>query len=469
MNSLNPVQWERWRALLKQGRDQAAVEGRHILVSLALACEPFDALSQVAVAEVHGLPYALLESREPDRVLLGIGQGIELLGDQQAPLASLGALWRQWQASAVQEGPCGALVMGGARFDVASQCLPHWADFPAAMMTLYPLQWLQQPEGCWLLLQARVGAAEGVDVVIDEQQRLLHTLGRSLAVPLSVAEPVGGDLPSIPTAQWQDAVGKALHRIHHGDMHKVVLARHVLRRHSAPVAVAALLQRLRQRNASAHLFAVRRGESCFLGATPERLGHLQSGVVSTHALAGTCARGIDSTSDQRLGQALMSSAKEREEHDVVVRTICQGLESLGGSVYAAQVPELRKLPTLQHLSTPIRAEFGEQVGVLDVIEQLHPTPAVAGLALDHAMAFIRQHEGLDRGWYAGPIGWMNDREDGDFVVALRSVLVRGADAYLFAGCGVVAESTPEQEYQETCLKLSGMLNALQTEPAATLA
>ncbi|MFV3405952.1 isochorismate synthase [Pseudomonas sp. NY15463] len=461
MSRPDEEQWARWRAMLDQGCSRAAREGGQVLVSLALPCEPFDALTQVATAEAHGLPYALLESREPDRVLLGVGPGSELLCEHGASLSGLSLRWRQWQVGALQEGVSGPLLMGGARFDAASPRHSHWGEFPSAVMTLYPLQWLQAPDGCCLLLQAWVAADCDVEALLDRQQTLLDLLGKPASTVEAFAEPVGVDQPSVPAAQWQAAVGEAVQCIRRGELYKVVLARHVLRRHSAPIAVAPLLRRLRKRNPSAHLFAIRRGQSCFLGATPERLAHLQGGVVSTHALAGTTARGADEASDGRLGQALMASAKEREEHDLVVRSIRQGLERLGASVQAADAPELRRLPTLQHLSTPIEAELGQQTGVLEVIEQLHPTPAVAGAGLGQALAFIRQHEGLDRGWYAGPVGWMNGQAEGDFVVALRSVLVQGADAYLYAGCGVVADSLPEHEYQETCLKLSGMFNALQ--------
>ena len=461
MNRPDPAQWMRWHDMLVQGRSRASTEGGRVLVSLSLMCEPFDALACVAVSESHGFPYALFESRDPDRVLFGLGQGCELRCEPQASLSGLAGRWRQWLESAIKEGPSGPLVMGGARFDTASWQDPHWMDFPQAVMTLHPVQWLQEPNGSYLLLQAWVGADSDVNALLDEQKTFFDALGKPVPLPETVAERQGCDASSMPAAQWQGAVGKAVESIQRGELYKVVLARHVLRRHSAPVAVAALLRRLRQRNASAHLFAIRRGQSCFLGATPERLAHLQNGVVNTHALAGTAARGADEATDRDLGQALMTSPKERAEHDLVVRSIRQGLERLGAVVQAADAPELRRMPTLQHLSTPIQADLGRQLGVLEVIEQLHPTPAVAGSSREQALAFIRRHEGLDRGWYAGPVGWMNDQDEGDFVVALRSVLVRGSDAYLFAGCGVVADSLPQSEYQETCLKLSGMFNALQ--------
>ncbi|QXI32363.1 isochorismate synthase [Pseudomonas promysalinigenes] len=463
MSRPEPGQWMRWWAMLEQGRCRAVREGGEVLVCLALPCEPFDALAQVANIESLGLPYALFESREPDRVLLGIGQGRELLDEGASSLSGISRRWRQWLASAVQEGPSGPLLMGGARFDSGGAQQPHWRDFPDAVMTLYPLQWLQNSVGSYLLLQAQVRADSDLPALLDEQRRLLDFVDQDVDRSEFVIEAMGDDQSSVSREQWQSTVAKAVKCIRQGEMHKVVLARHLLRQHVAPIGVIPLLKRLRRHNPGAHLFAIRRGKSCFLGATPERLAHLQNGLVSTHALAGTVARGGDEANDHSLGQALLASVKERQEHDLVVRFIRQGLERLGATVQAAAVPELRRLPTLQHLSTPIQAKIGAKIGVLDVIEQLHPTPAVAGSSLEQALTFIRRHEGMDRGWYAGPLGWMNECAEGDFVVALRSMLVQGTRTYLFAGCGVVADSVPELEYQETCLKLSGMFNALRAE------
>ncbi|HDS1734546.1 MULTISPECIES: isochorismate synthase [Pseudomonas] len=467
MKRIHAAQWSRWRALLEQGRARAASLGRHVLVSLSLPVSAFDVFEQVASAENFAIPYALIESRDPEHLLFGLGHADELVDDQGLPLAQMASHWQQWLEEGVHEGELGPMMMGGARFDADSQRKAHWADFPAAVMTLHALQWFQRPEGCGLLLQARVGGESDIQALVSDRQRLLECMGSPPPVSAGASVVSGVDRDSVPHERWKAAVATAVERIRSGQMRKVVLARHVQRTHPASIDVASLLRRLRERDPGAHLFAVRRGDSCFLGATPERLAHLAQGIVHTHALAGTTPRGADAESDLRLGEALMESAKEREEHDLVVRTIRESLERLGASVEAEQMPELRRLPTLQHLSTPMRAKLNARIGVLEVVDTLHPTPAVAGLALDQALAFIRGHEGLDRGWYAGPLGWMNDRAEGDFFVALRSVLVRGAEAYLFAGCGVVADSLPELEFDETRLKLSGMFNALQTRRETT--
>ncbi|MFR0672863.1 isochorismate synthase [Enterobacterales bacterium AW_CKDN230030176-1A_HGKHYDSX7] len=457
--------WQAWRGLLEQARQRASSRGQPVLASLALATPRPDAFACVARAEASKLTYALLDTRTPDRLLFGVGCAAELRERPEATLGAMGGQWQHWLEDRVQEGDVGPLLMGGARFDPLSQRAPHWEDFPAAVMTLHAVQWSCQAERAWLLLQARVAHDSDIDALTDERRGLLACLGEpAFDPPFSAHLALEADRDSIPRRAWEAMADQAVRRIRAGEMRKVVLARHVQRTHTTPIDVASVLRRLRTRDSDAHVFAVSRGRSCFLGATPERLAHLEQGVVHTHALAGTAPRGGDMQADRQLGQALMDSPKEREEHDLVVRTIVEGLARLGGHTAAVDSPQLRRLATLQHLTTPLQADLGEQVGVLDVVEQLHPTPAVAGLALAPALSFIREHEGLDRGWYAGPVGWMDEYAQGDFVVALRSMLVRAHTTYLFAGCGVVADSVPEAEFQETQLKLSGMFKALQSLP-----
>ncbi|MFK3907021.1 isochorismate synthase [Pseudomonas monteilii] len=460
--------WKAWRDVLGRARQRAVSRGQPVLASLALPTPRLDAFACVARAEAARLTYALLDTRAPDHLLFGVGCAAELCTQPETALGAMSGQWQCWLEESVREGSIGPLLMGGARFDPLSQRAPHWEDFPAAVMTLHAVQWSCQAEGAWLLLQARVAPQSDIEAMIDERRGLLTCLSEPVfEPPFSAHLALKADHDSMPRQAWEAIADEAVRCIRVGEMRKVVLARHVQRTHTASIDVASVLRRLRTRDTDAHVFAVSRGGSCFLGATPERLAHLERGVVHTHALAGTAPRGSDAQSDRQLGQALMESPKEREEHDLVVRTIVDGLMQLGGQVAAVAPPQLRKLATLQHLTTPLQANLGEQVGVLDVVEQLHPTPAVAGLALAPALSFIREREGLDRGWYAGPVGWMGARAQGDFVVALRSMLVRAHDTYLFAGCGVVADSDPEAEFQETQLKLSGMFKALQSLPQPT--
>ena len=275
----------------------------------------------------------------------------------------------------------------------------------------------------------------------------------------------GGDAVQVddllPRREWEALVEDAAHACRNGALEKVVLARAVrVRALGEPFDPAVALERLRDVYPNAYVFAVARGPRCFLGATPERLVRLRRGTVDATCLAGSAPRGETPQEDARLGSALLASAKDRAEHAVVVRSVRAALEGVCSEVHSPDEPRLLRLRNVQHLYTPIDGRVSRPTCVLDLVQRLHPTPAVGGYPREGALRFIREREGLDRGWYAGPVGWLDRRGDGEFAVALRSALLHGTEATLFAGCGIMAQSCASDEYAETCLKLRPMLNAL---------
>ncbi|HEY0970949.1 MAG TPA: isochorismate synthase, partial [Gemmatimonadales bacterium] len=199
---------------------------------------------------------------------------------------------------------------------------------------------------------------------------------------------------------------------------------------------------------------------------PERLVALERGVVRATALAGSVRRGATPEEDAGLAASLMASAKDRLEHELVVRALREGLAELTDDVRAPEGPETVTMANVQHLHTPLTARPREGVGLLDLVARLHPTPAVGGVPRDEALAWLREHEELDRGWYAAPVGWIGADGDGEFAVALRSALIDGATATLFAGCGVMGDSDPAGELAESELKLRPMMQALEGEVRA---
>ncbi len=202
-------------------------------------------------------------------------------------------------------------------------------------------------------------------------------------------------------------------------------------------------------------FAFRFGRSTFLGATPERLIRRKGPELATEALAGTSRVGDASSAAE-----MMNSPKEREEHELVVRQIVETLSPVCESLEHPRSPEVRVLPHLVHLTTPIRGRLHRPVHVLELVERLHPTPAVGGVPTSGAVQFIRAEEPAERGWYASPIGWFDAKGDGEFAVGLRSGAIVDNRAYLYAGSGIVRDSDPASEYAETRLKLETLCAAL---------
>ena len=198
----------------------------------------------------------------------------------------------------------------------------------------------------------------------------------------------------------------------------------------------------------------------FFGSTPERLIKLKNGYIQTEALAGTIARGNNMEEDRILGETLLDSHKEREEHNLVRKQIIRKLEPIISNIQFPHSPQILKLKNVQHLQTPISGKLKNGEQILDLVSRLHPTSAVAGTPTEKAMKIIGEMETHNRGWYSGPIGWIDEKGDGEFYVALRSALVKDEEAHVFAGGGIVSESHPEKEWEETELKLQPIISAL---------
>ncbi len=177
-------------------------------------------------------------------------------------------------------------------------------------------------------------------------------------------------------------------------------------------------------------------------------------------MAGSVRRGSDDDEDARLASELLANEKEREEHRVVVDMLRQTLDPLSARLDVEPSASVVRFRHIQHLVTLVSGRLREQAGILDLVERLHPTPAVGGAPRELALALLREEERIDRGWYAGPVGWLDRRGDGEFVVAIRSGVVNGSSASLFAGCGIVADSEPAREWEESQDKLRILASAL---------
>jgi len=211
---------------------------------------------------------------------------------------------------------------------------------------------------------------------------------------------------------------------------------------------------------SCFVYCVGTPDGAYVGASPELLVRRDGARAQTVALAGTTRRSADPSVDDHLGEQLLHSAKDREEQAIVARRIEQTLRPVSVWVAAADEPVLVKVQNVQHLATPIRAQLRDPLPVVELAGLLHPTPAVGGEPRERAERLIPELEGLDRGLYAGAIGWMDLAEDGEFCVGLRGALIRGATARLYAGCGIVRDSVPAAELAETEIKLQALLPLL---------
>ncbi len=403
---------------------------------------------------------------EPDRgfALATLGTAAEVVSRGPERFAHLSErcskLLRDRLADEPAGLPAGAgpVWTGGFAFAEDGGRSPHWASLPPALFVLPELALVRDGDRTFATVSTLLSPGESPSERIDVLRARAAALKDG---PLPMLDPAASGRVRVASvlepSHYEEAVAQAVARIRAGRLSKVVLAREV--RAEAPRAhdPAALFGALRELFPSCYCFCVGTPEAAFIGASPELLVRRRGAGAQTVALAGSTRRSADPAVDDHLGEQLRRSAKNRSEHDIVVRRIERALRPLSVWVEASREPVLIKVANIQHLATPIHAQLADAHSAVELVRMLHPTPAVGGEPGPAAVAAIPGLEDLDRGWYAGPVGWMDAVEDGEFCVALRSALLRDRTAHLFAGAGIVADSEPEAELAETELKLAALL------------
>jgi isochorismate synthase len=366
----------------------------------------------------------------------------------------------------------GALLLGGFAFSETPAESPLWHGFPSCRLALPEVLFAREGDDMWCSVAGRIDPGADpereVSTLLARMRAHRDAPGRAVANAVDRATAAAGEreAPTFaasadrPHADYRARVSAALRDIAGGDLEKVVLARSMHLRRNAPLDAGALLGDLRGIYPTCTSFAVGRRGGVFLGATPEQLVRLANGRVETAAVAGSAPRGRNPAEDARLGRELCESKKEQAEHAIVVRALREALTGCCDDLDIPEAPRLLRLGEIQHLETPIAGILRNGQSILELVERMHPTPAVGGAPREAALAWIARGEDLERGWYAGPVGFVDADGGGEFCVALRSAVLRGDEAHLFAGAGIVDGSRPEAELLETRLKLRAMLAPL---------
>ena len=406
---------------------------------------------------------------EPDRgfTLAGVGAAAEVVSrgpDRFGEVArDCSRVMRDRLAAEPGGLPAGAgpVWMGGFAFDPEGGSEPHWSSLPPARLVLPEVSLLRDEGRTLLTVAAVLAPGEAPESAL---QRAATRVASLRADPLPMLDPAPTGAVSVMSVAdpgaYEAAVASGVERIGSGELEKLVLAREVRAEAQRAHDPAAVHGALRELFPSCFCFCVGTGEAAFLGASPELLIRRRGAGAQTVALAGSTRRSADPSVDDHLGEQLSRSAKNRSEHEIVVRRIERALRPHSVWVETGGEPVLIKVANIQHLATPIHAQLAEPRSAVELAGMLHPTPAVGGEPSEPAIATIRELEALDRGWYAAPVGWMDATEDGEFCVALRSALLRDRTAHLFAGNGIVADSDPAEELAETELKLGALLPLL---------
>jgi isochorismate synthase len=438
------------------------------LTATAVDHDPIDPIALFGTACAAGLDASLWSDQGTGRTLVGIDVAVRLALDGPERFVRLAEAWRGLTADMAVTGPAaasplaGPMLLGGAAFRDHPSTDARWEGFGSLAFDL-PRLIVAMEDGLTVVTRIEGGAPGVPPVGLLEQ----FVDGIRRVPSPATASSVTGLHPD--RAAWSGSVARITGAVGRGRLDKVVLARRVDLRAERAIDTSDVVRRMvasvrADPSPGARLpstvFAIARGGRAFLGSTPERLASVRGRSFRTMALAGTTPRGLDASDDASMGAALLASEKDREEHAVVAAMLRETLDPLVIELGLPRTPRIVRGAQVQHLLSDASGTLRPGVGLLEVVQRLHPTPAVAGWPTEAALELLDEESDLDRGWYAGPVGWLDRAGDGDVSVAIRSALVHGCDASLYAGCGIVADSEPDREWDESSLKLRVMGDAL---------
>src|SRR5699024_9015978 len=406
-------------------------------------------------------------STDDDFTIVGIGSAYEL----QATENHYDALQTEWMElldrsfihNPYHVSGTGIVALGGMTFDPKKKPTSLWNTFGVSLLHVPTYSIVQDQASFYLTVTCMIDQETNqadVSTLIDEAEGRIRSLGEK-SEPSTQAYML--EKKELGAEKWLDNVEKAIQFIREDRAKKIVLAREMRIQLSDTVQIGSMLEKLHALQTNCFIYAFDRGEDCFIGATPERLVRIEGEEMLSTCLAGTAPRGRTKEEDERIGSELLHDDKNLEEHAYVVQMITDAITPYCTDVKLAREPVLRPLKNLQHLYTPVTATIKNEFHIFDLIKSLHPTPALGGVPSEVALAFMREHEELDRGWYGAPIGWLDSNQHGEFAVWIRSALVQDDEVSLFAGCGIMRDSDPQDEFEETNIKFLPILSVLEDE------
>ncbi len=405
------------------------------------------------------------QTPEKNFTLVGFGKAKELT-DDQASFEKVDTFILEEKAKIYQNNfitGTGAILFGGFAFDSKPIEQNDWGRMEQGLFYL-PTFLLTETDGKQYLTMNF--SAETEDALQQKWQQLTEEFASVMETEkVAKKEPAQIKAEEIAVSEWMTVVDDTVAKLREaGPLKKVVLARRMEVKSNQPFQAEIILQNLQQQQTNTYFFVLESDEQIFVGATPERLLKASKETFSTASIAGSVSRGTTETEDDSLGNYLLNDLKNKQEHKIVVDRIIKELEQMTGTSIQATTPQLLKNRDIQHLYLPIEGKRKKAYRFLKGVQQLHPTPALGGEPKELAIAWLKEHEQLDRGLYGAPIGWVAIKEDiGEFAVGIRSAVFTGAIGYLYAGCGVVKDSQAEQERIETKIKFQPMLRGIGGE------
>lgn len=403
------------------------------------------------------------QNREKTFTLVGLGHAHVLSSNEaEGRFEKIKDDWKSLCRQIVnEEHSVQPVLFGGFSFDPLNEKQSEWMKFPQAYFVVPTFQLILRGEQAFvsihLITEQQESFAE-FDALRKERDKLIH--GAQVSEVDKYDKPQAIGHIELRKEEYLHSIQQVTDIINAERVEKVVIARALKLKFGDKLSPAAALYQVSNEQPESFLFGLEAEEQFFFGATPERLVKVENQKALSTCLAGSTPRGKTVEKDTELGDALLKDSKNRGEHQYVVKMISEVFEAYCSRTVVPKLPKLMKIRDIQHLYTPVEGELNPGATLFDLVEVLHPTPALGGEPKLEAMEMIREHEAMNRGYYAAPIGWIDAKGDGEFAVAIRSALLDGEEAYLYAGGGIVADSTPQSEYDETWVKFRPMLRAL---------
>ncbi|WP_096152844.1 MULTISPECIES: isochorismate synthase [Bacillus] len=451
------IQANEWIQLLKQVDKN---KDKPVLISFTKKIKNVDPLQFFRESESHFYNERFFWTN-PERSTYIIGAGVTKefqSSGKENRYKEIEDSWKRFLQDGIINDTCTTpLLFGGFSFDPIKKKTNLWNSFSDSIFVLPTFMLTIKEDQCFITINILNDISkDDIDLLKRIEEKLLST---SMTKELEV-------LPSLVSYEelepemWKESIRDVTRRISNQEMEKVVLARELRVGYSHKIPLSKVTENLLEEQQNSYVFAFARNGDCFIGATPEQLVKKNEEDIISMCLAGSTKRGQTLQEDEQLGKELLTDEKNLHEHHLVVKMIRDSLQSVCAKVETDDSPSLRKLKHIQHLYTPVKATGDGNTSLLQLVERLHPTPALGGYPTEIAIKTIREVELLDRGWYASPIGFVDSNNNGEFAVAIRSGLIQEKEASLFAGCGIVGDSDPDSEYEETKVKFKPMLSAL---------
>jgi len=446
-------------ALLEQAIQRASTDEDFQLVSITKKIKNTDPLHFFEAAKYMKKDRIYWTSTADEFTITGVGNAVEITADKNR-FRVTEKEWEKIQSKAIIHNEdnipgTGIVALGGMSFDPMKEQTNLWKHFRPSQFTIPAFMLTVHDNDHYFTINSLVKQDDHPVQLANEFKIAEEKLFTQETLPAELLSII--NKKEIEPETWKKTVVKATEEIKATQTDKIVLARELRLKLNKEANISLVLQELLAKQANSYVFAFEKESDCFVGATPERLVKMEQDKVLSTCLAGTAPRGKTIEEDKKIGSSLLHDSKNREEHDFVVRMIKDGIKQYCKNVDIPAEPVIYPLKNLQHLYTPVTAVLKEGYSIFDIIGELHPTPALGGTPTAASLKFIRDNELLDRGWYGAPVGWLDSNRNGEFAVAIRSGLIQGDEASLFAGCGIVKDSDIEKEYEETNIKFLPML------------